>query len=1295
MPSAIQVRLVCKNQRTNSVVEYISDLPVTIGRSAEINTIVIQDRTISRQHAMLELEEHLLVVRDLNSVNGTFVNDERIQQRALKSGDLIRIGAYQFSWAYLDQGADATVIVGHSPEMREAISGRLPEARPEEMIAARKVVHAAEAYNREQGHENDGFLSTAYGFLPVEPPLLALPASHSAWDDMVDRLPELYRTLTMRRVFDQMPLLAATPDALPDRYLLRASTMLGVFAHAYQYVETDPPGALPASILEPWKEVSRRLGKPLPYVSYIDLFFYNWKLRDPAGPRSLDNMDLLIPAWNNQAERIFYLVTTEFAMQLTPAINAMLQAQEAVVREDRAALEAALLVILDQLQYVTQVIYPQIDTNPLSKNHLDQVLWAKTVGTSGVPIFEGAPSPSGTAQPHIHALDAFFERQSYHTLVGKQSVYLSGHFPRHWHEFVEALRAVSVRQFVEQSQNSALKGLYNAVLYAYIGDKGWMGLHRIKAYGFLEVAFKVGRAVTTGARFTGLFKDKTWEKIDGELSAVRDERYVAGNQQVYFAHPGSGTVTTDPGSGAWISFIELDVAGQGVHYQAGDRIGILPENSETLVHKTLRALQATGGEIVHLTPEWQEAICFRAGYSDDVKVLPLRTILTFGKLRPVTRDIAKRLLKISASRSLKRIIDARMEDQWELWDLLNLIYAEGYDCTRLWKAGPWDSENICRVVPPEVFRLYSIASAMKDTSAGAEKINLIVGGLDYQTPHTPYSYIQSRAGTASHFLRYITSDPRFREKQLSLTIVPTPRFRLPADPSHPIAMFAAGSGIAPFYGFLQARADQTEAGENWLLFGTRTPNEFFNRPVFERLEAEGKVHLRMAFSRADVAARFDPATGQYSFEKGRRQRIDQLIEADEQAAILWNFLRSEREGGQNGYFYVCGKTSFAVSVMEALKRVIRRFSGGSEAQVQSYIRQLIAEGRYMQDIFTTYSGHAQEGKTYNISQVVLQNTPARGYWMVVSGKVYDVSDFIYQHVGGERIVINYTGMDATGAYKGVLHHTNSEVDAMLGMYELGNMRRLQFNDAWGIVLHADGLKFMPLEDMFTTWVRYIYLVVGMENALENDYDFARLSSTAGEEPGALTPFKSQFLIEAHRRFLVSYLDGLMDEDLQTLWVVTTGFCARDQDIRWLQDEMTALKAQESYRLVRNASAALKYLLFGLNESEQTPERSIAFAGINQLCQTFKAEDKRVLYEMKMALREGILAFEAYEMEVVKEASGQLMATFHQVLQAIREYYQRLAEQLTASGIIPAQPGDELHDEVIPEDRGLPGHGGSI
>jgi sulfite reductase (NADPH) flavoprotein alpha-component len=597
-------------------------------------------------------------------------------------------------------------------------------------------------------------------------------------------------------------------------------------------------------------------------------------------------------------------------------------------------------------------------------------------------------------------------------------------------------------------------------------------------------------------------------------------------------------------------------------------------------------------------------------------------------------------------------------------------------------------------VPPEVFRLYSIASAREDESVGAEKLNLIIGGLDYQTPHTSYSYTQGRAGTASHFLRTMTGDPRFREKLLSLTIVSTPRFRLPADPARPVVMFAAGSGIAPFYGFLQARSRLAETGENWLLFGTRSPDEFFNRPFFEGLEAAGKLHLRLAFSRVDITARFDQTNSRYLFEPGQRQHIGELIAAEDVATTLWRFLRSESEGGQQGYFYICGKTSFAVSVMSALTGVIRKFSGGSEAQVQQVIQRMIAEGRYMQDIFTTYSGHAQAGETYEISQVLLHNTEEDGFWMVVSGKVYDVSEFLYQHVGGERIMKHYAGMDATSAYQGVLHHINSEVDAMLGMYELGNMRRLRFNDVWGIILGPDGLKFMLLEDMFTAWVRYVYLVVGMENALRNDYAFADLSSTAGEDPHELTPFKAQFLLETHRRFLVSYLDGLIDEDLQALWAITTGFCAKDQDIRWLQRAIQVLKESEAYVLVRNAMPFLKQQLSGLAKSQETYTSSLIYPRISALCQVFQKEDEQVLHAMKMTLREGILAFEQYEAEVIAHSTP-LLAALQQILNVIEHYYQRVAEQLLAQGITRALLPDKLAEEAIPADPGSPGHGGKM
>ena len=63
----------------------------TIGRSRD-NMIHLADERVSRRHARIDLEQGSFVIFDLDSVNGTFVNGERIQRQRLRSGDEIRIG---------------------------------------------------------------------------------------------------------------------------------------------------------------------------------------------------------------------------------------------------------------------------------------------------------------------------------------------------------------------------------------------------------------------------------------------------------------------------------------------------------------------------------------------------------------------------------------------------------------------------------------------------------------------------------------------------------------------------------------------------------------------------------------------------------------------------------------------------------------------------------------------------------------------------------------------------------------------------------------------------------------------------------------------------------------------------------------------------------------------------------------------------------------------------------------------------------------------------------------------------
>ncbi|MCX7943839.1 MAG: FHA domain-containing protein [Deltaproteobacteria bacterium] len=64
---------------------------ITLGRGAD-NDIVIKDVSVSRRHAEISRDLNQIVIRDLGSGNGVILNDERITERELSSGDVIKLG---------------------------------------------------------------------------------------------------------------------------------------------------------------------------------------------------------------------------------------------------------------------------------------------------------------------------------------------------------------------------------------------------------------------------------------------------------------------------------------------------------------------------------------------------------------------------------------------------------------------------------------------------------------------------------------------------------------------------------------------------------------------------------------------------------------------------------------------------------------------------------------------------------------------------------------------------------------------------------------------------------------------------------------------------------------------------------------------------------------------------------------------------------------------------------------------------------------------------------------------------
>src|SRR2546422_3101808 len=73
----------------------LHDEPVVIGRETAAE-ICLADPSVSRRHSRLEENGDQFWISDLQSLNGTFVNDVPVKQRALQHGDRIRIGDTQF-----------------------------------------------------------------------------------------------------------------------------------------------------------------------------------------------------------------------------------------------------------------------------------------------------------------------------------------------------------------------------------------------------------------------------------------------------------------------------------------------------------------------------------------------------------------------------------------------------------------------------------------------------------------------------------------------------------------------------------------------------------------------------------------------------------------------------------------------------------------------------------------------------------------------------------------------------------------------------------------------------------------------------------------------------------------------------------------------------------------------------------------------------------------------------------------------------------------------------------------------
>jgi len=100
----MQARLAAISGKLKGAIITIKDDSFVIGREVAAN-LCIADASVSRRHSLIEKQGDNIVISDLESLNGTFVNDVPVRTRVLEHGDRVRIGESQFLYLVNDAAA--------------------------------------------------------------------------------------------------------------------------------------------------------------------------------------------------------------------------------------------------------------------------------------------------------------------------------------------------------------------------------------------------------------------------------------------------------------------------------------------------------------------------------------------------------------------------------------------------------------------------------------------------------------------------------------------------------------------------------------------------------------------------------------------------------------------------------------------------------------------------------------------------------------------------------------------------------------------------------------------------------------------------------------------------------------------------------------------------------------------------------------------------------------------------------------------------------------------------------------
>ncbi|KFX91698.1 hypothetical protein V490_05776 [Pseudogymnoascus sp. VKM F-3557] len=957
---------------------------------------------------------------------------------------------------------------------------------------ARQVLLRAEEVGPHTGWR-DGYLSREYGFCPPDADEAASALARSpgrVWSDICERMPGCVARGRVRQSLAALPLVEGTPDIIPDRALWAALVSLGMLCSIYRYEEThngtegvnvssrsptldvemsddlgDEVKGIPKCIGLPYVQISRRMGRSIPHLTFYDQASYNIKVRDPTSIHPyigrFDNTDLRWPMFGVRSEISFLKGCADTSASFQHGVDAIASCQEHVMSKNKAGLLRELIRLKEILERMPNAFH-SISLNPRSGDNFvsppEWVRWAKF----SAPLSKRCPATSGLQFPPYLLMDAFLARTKYESFLGEEGLHLRAWLPSNWRAFIAAVEYhYSIPDFVKKSGDPKLMGAFDGIVEAYTGERGFMGTHRYKVFGLLEIAGKTGRAETNGNSGFSDVNSKPHEETHKAFSDAMKERLEPHRGNLHLEpHEMRGSfaecrykstvisrslVDSDPERS--IARVILDIQDTGITFQPGDRLAIMPLNSWLECAKVAAALglDVMLESSVSLDNQWNRFADHLGSVSrESTPRLTVKDILRRGHLAPLTKDLVMRLhtlLRASSNTVLQILATTEWPVRASLGDLLQAAVTD--TPSKIWDQAFDISGNLSwlpEIVPLEVPRTYSISNYPDELLPST--VELTVSRSEYNLcPTLSCTEPDLRCGVGSGFLNPPVSiqDGFIADDEEVLVGVSRPlAFQLPIDDAAPCAFFAGGSGIAPFRSFWQARAGRS-VGKNLLFLGVQSREKFCYENELREYVNAGYLEVYTAFSRDSRGLNYDSHLRDLVEKETTPRYIDSLIV--EQGAMVCDLVMSKKQGGLGGYLYVCGSLSVFDSVMSGIRKAIYNHRTASMESTSVILDTAFAERRFMLDVFMSPKPLPCNIPTILPSQVAMQtgHRPNSRINIVVHGSVYDVTDFCPMHPGGTMIIQSNAGVDCSKSFDLLAHSNNPEVSSLLNKYFIGHL----------------------------------------------------------------------------------------------------------------------------------------------------------------------------------------------------------------------------------------------------------------